>query len=50
MKLLFKYSCHVICLGDPFQLPPIDDKEDNHFEFEDVFEVDYDDNNNILYE
>lgn len=30
MKLLFKYNCHVICLGDPFQLPPIDKEEDNH--------------------
>lgn len=30
MKLLFKYNVHVICLGDPFQLPPIDEKEDNH--------------------
>lgn len=30
MDLLFKYNTYVICLGDPFQLPPIDKKEDNH--------------------
>ena len=30
MKRLFKYNVYVICLGDPFQLPPIDKKEDNH--------------------
>ncbi len=30
MKLLFKHDCYVICLGDPFQLPPIDKNEDNH--------------------
>ena len=30
IKQLFKYSVHVICLGDPFQLPPIDKDEDNH--------------------
>ena len=29
MKLLFSYNVHVICLGDPFQLPPIDANEDN---------------------
>lgn len=27
---LFKHKCYVICLGDPFQLPPIDKDEDNH--------------------
>lgn len=30
MKLLFKHPVHVICLGDPFQLPPVDKNEDNH--------------------
>lgn len=30
MERLFKYNVYVICLGDPFQLPPIDKKEDNH--------------------
>ena len=30
MKLLFRHNCYVICLGDPFQLPPIDKNEDNH--------------------
>lgn len=30
MDLLFSHNVHVICLGDPFQLPPIDKKEDNH--------------------
>ena len=30
MDLLFRHHCHVICLGDPFQLPPVDKKEDNH--------------------
>lgn len=30
MELLFKHRCHVICLGDPFQLPPVEKKEDNH--------------------
>lgn len=30
MELLFKYDVHVICLGDPFQLPPVDKNEDNH--------------------
>ena len=29
IDLLFKHNCYVICLGDPFQLPPIDKKEDN---------------------
>lgn len=29
MNLLFKYNCYVICLGDPFQLPPVEKKEDN---------------------
>lgn len=30
MELLFKYDVHIICLGDPFQLPPVDKNEDNH--------------------
>lgn len=30
MDLLFSHKCYVICLGDPFQIPPIDEKEDNH--------------------
>ncbi len=30
IKLLFTYNVHVICLGDPFQLPPINQNEDNH--------------------
>ena len=30
MDLLFKHQVYVICLGDPFQLPPIDKEEDNH--------------------
>ncbi len=30
IDLLFSHNTFVICLGDPFQLPPIDDKEDNH--------------------
>lgn len=30
MELLFKHKVYVICLGDPFQLPPIDKDEDNH--------------------
>lgn len=30
MELLFKHKCYVICLGDPFQLPPIDKESDNH--------------------
>lgn len=30
MELLFKHKVYVICLGDPFQLPPIDKEEDNH--------------------
>jgi exodeoxyribonuclease-5 len=29
MDLLFKYDVYVICLGDPFQLPPVSDGEDN---------------------
>lgn len=29
-KLLFSHNVHVICLGDPFQLPPIKKDEDNH--------------------
>ena len=30
MDLLFKHNVYVICLGDPFQLSPVDKKEDNH--------------------
>lgn len=30
MKQLFTHSAYIICLGDPFQLPPIDKDEDNH--------------------
>ena len=30
MDMLFKHDVHVICLGDPFQLPPIDKDADNH--------------------
>lgn len=30
MEQLFSYPVHVICLGDPFQLPPIDKDADNH--------------------
>ena len=30
MELLFKHNVHVICLGDPFQLPPVDKNADNH--------------------
>lgn len=30
MTLLASYNVHIICLGDPFQLPPIDKNEDNH--------------------
>ncbi len=30
MELLFKYNVHIICLGDPSQLPPVDKNEDNH--------------------
>ena len=30
MDLLFKHNVYVICLGDPFQLPPVDKKDDNH--------------------
>ncbi len=29
MELLFKHDCFIICLGDPFQLPPIDKDQDN---------------------
>lgn len=29
MDVLFKHKCYVICLGDPFQLPPIDKDEDH---------------------
>ena len=30
IDLLFEHKVYVICLGDPFQLPPIDKDEDNH--------------------
>ena len=30
INLLFKHRVYVICLGDPFQLPPINKDEDNH--------------------
>ena len=30
IDLLFTHHVHVICLGDPGQLPPIDKNEDNH--------------------
>lgn len=30
MDLLFKHNVYVICLGDPFQLPPIEKNDDNH--------------------
>lgn len=30
IDLLFQHKVYVICLGDPFQLPPIDKDEDNH--------------------
>lgn len=30
MKELFSYPVHIIGLGDPFQLPPINPKDDNH--------------------
>ena len=30
IDLLFSHKVYVICLGDPFQLPPIDNDEDNH--------------------
>ena len=30
MQQLFKHGIYLICLGDPFQLPPINPKEDNH--------------------
>lgn len=30
MDLLFSHNVYVICLGDPFQLPPIEKNEDNH--------------------
>ena len=30
IKLLFAHNCYVICLGDPFQLPPINKDSDNH--------------------
>ena len=30
MNLLFSHNVHVICLGDPFQLPTIDPDQDNH--------------------
>ena len=30
IDLLFTHNVYVICLGDPFQLPPVDKDEDNH--------------------
>ena len=30
IDLLFRHRVYVICLGDPFQLPPINKDEDNH--------------------
>ena len=30
MQLLSTHNVHIICLGDPFQLPPVDKNEDNH--------------------
>ena len=30
IDLLFTHRVYVICLGDPFQLPPVDKDEDNH--------------------
>ena len=30
IKQLFKHRVYVICLGDPFQLPPINPEDDNH--------------------
>lgn len=30
MDLLFSFPIYVICLGDPFQLPPVDKNADNH--------------------
>ena len=30
MDLLFRHRVHVICLGAPFQLPPVDKNADNH--------------------
>ena len=29
IELLFSYNCHVICLGDPYQLSPIDKNDAN---------------------
>ena len=29
MDLLLRHKCYIICLGDPFQLPPVDRDEDN---------------------
>lgn len=30
IDMLFRHNVYVICLGDPFQLPPIEKNEDNH--------------------
>ena len=30
IDLLFTHKCYIICLGDPFQIPPIDKDTDNH--------------------
>ena len=29
IELLFRHECFIICLGDPFQLPPVDKDQDN---------------------
>ena len=29
IELLFHHDCFIICLGDPFQLPPVDKDQDN---------------------
>lgn len=30
IEQLFRHQVHIICLGDPFQLPPINPEDDNH--------------------
>ena len=30
INMLFRHNVYVICLGDPFQLPPVEKEEDNH--------------------
>ncbi len=38
IDLLFSHSVFVICLGDPFQLPPVDKDSDNHLlDHSDIF-------------